>query len=302
MYDRFLNENGIDGSSVYTFGTGYCTSVEGVVSAAVNLIPSGDGDLSSGWTGGPLWSLVDDPPASPDDNATFCANYTNVGGYGYFAFPTPDISPYATITNVRVYVRSKLQTTGTLKIRSAVKVNGTRYGTVATEFTVTSSWATYDYTFSTNPDTGLAWIAEDILGTGPHPLQQIGVYSSTNNANGICFTQLYGTVTRYISAQNMVLISNPVTSSRIASQGRAVALVKNIDASTKIYISSATSPSWTELTNLTLVNANIGGPGINLYLSDIVAIPYSADKAMRWKAETDEGHGTLVYRVATDWA
>jgi hypothetical protein len=109
------------------------------------------------------------------------------------------------------------------------------------------------------------------------------------------------TYTKTYEGQDMVLISQPVNALVVANNAIATLLMYNIHSSTKVYVSTATSPSWTELTGLTKVASTIGGAGIDQYSSDLISITGSADKSMRWKVETDAGHSTLCYGVALNW-
>lgn len=64
---------------------------------------------------------------------------------------------------------------GTAKYQAILRVNGTDYyGTERTVTSTTSLRRLYHY-FETNPDTGLAWIRDDILGIGANPLEGIGI-------------------------------------------------------------------------------------------------------------------------------
>ena len=94
-----------------------------------------------------------------------------------FAF-SPFSVASQTITNLTIYVRAKDYSSGNNDIRASLKVNGNIYD-ASSGNDPGNNFNTYSYSFATNPSTpGLAWTAADINGTGAHPLQEFGVYSS----------------------------------------------------------------------------------------------------------------------------
>jgi hypothetical protein len=100
-----------------------------------------------------------------------------------------------------------------------------------------------------------------------------------------------------IVAQNMSLISYEDETDDIMTTARGVVLVKNKHSSTKIHVSTATSPSWTEITGEGTGATNVGDEGITEYVFGEQSITGSADKKLRWKVTTDAGHDTRVYGV-----
>ncbi|MBM3131907.1 MAG: hypothetical protein FJZ95_02590 [Chloroflexi bacterium] len=141
-------------------------------------VPTADGDISGTWNTAPCWDDVDE--TSPDDG-NYMAGTTDSGGYKLFTFSPFTIPAGATVMNLTVYVRAKDVSSGTNNIRPSIKVNGTRYNTTATSVNPSTSFTTYSYAYSSNPNTGSPWTAEDVNGTGTCPLQQFGVYSSDLN-------------------------------------------------------------------------------------------------------------------------
>jgi hypothetical protein len=109
------------------------------------------------------------------------------------------------------------------------------------------------------------------------------------------------TVTYNQAAQNMVLISDSTTISPVITKASASVLVKNYDASVAVSVSTATSPSYTELTGLSKVASNVGGAGIDQYASDEIAVTGSADKALRWKVEMDVGNDSELHGVVVNY-
>jgi len=101
-----------------------------------------------------------------------------------------------------------------------------------------------------------------------------------------------------IEEDNMILISDPTAIPIIPSSAAATLFVKNKDASTKVYFSTASTPSWTELTGLTLIAENVDGTGVDQYSTGSVSVSGSSDKQARWKVETDAGNDTELHGVA----
>jgi hypothetical protein len=141
-------------------------------------------------------------------------NYTTSStGYKLFSFsPSFSVPSEASIANITVYFRAGEVTSGTNNIRASIKANGTRYN--GTSIDPTTTLTTYNYLFTTNPDTGTAWTVEDINGTGPNPLQQFGVYSS-DLAPDIQVTMVYAQVNYEYSYQlfNIASLSVPASAS-----------------------------------------------------------------------------------------
>lgn len=155
-------------------------------------VPTSDGDISGTWNTSPCWDDVDETTPNDSDYMTGTWDW---GGYKLFNFSPFTIPPGATITDLTVYVRARRTSGwGTCEIRPSIKVNGTRYNTTATSNNPGSSFDTYSYSYTTNPSTGSAWTAEDLNGTGSHPLQQFGVYSSDLNPD-VQVSMVYAQVT-----------------------------------------------------------------------------------------------------------
>jgi Flp pilus assembly pilin Flp len=138
-------------------------------------VPTADGDRSGTWNYSPRWDDVDE--TTPNDS-DYMTGTTDSGGYMLFTFDPFSIPPGTPIADLTVYVRARRVSGGNCNIRPSIKVDGTRYNTTASSNSPGSSWTTYSYSYTVNPDTGSPWTAEDLNGTGSHPLQQFGVYSS----------------------------------------------------------------------------------------------------------------------------
>jgi hypothetical protein len=137
-------------------------------------VPTADGDTSGTWDTSPRWDDIDE--TTPNDT-DYMTGTTDGGGYQLFSFSPFSIPAGAAITDLTVYIRAKDVSNGNNDIRPSITVNGTRYNTTAPGNNPGNGWTTYSYSYTTNPNTLSAWTAADINGTGPHPLQQFGVYS-----------------------------------------------------------------------------------------------------------------------------
>jgi len=140
-------------------------------------VPEGDGDISGTWNTAPCWDDVDE--TTPND-VDFMTGTTDGGGYKLFTFSAFSV-PEQPVASLVVTIRAKdAGGTGNNDIRPAIKVNGTVYYDSTTHNPGTG-FTTYSCTWDENPNTTDPWTAADINGTGPNPLQQIGVRSSDLN-------------------------------------------------------------------------------------------------------------------------
>ncbi|MDD5082053.1 MAG: hypothetical protein PHU08_01640 [Dehalococcoidales bacterium] len=141
-------------------------------------IPTADGDVTGTWNTAPCWDDVDE--TTPND-ADFMTGTTTAAGSAYklFTFSPFAIPAGANITDLTIYVRARDISNDSNNIRARIKVDGNYYN-AATSNNPDNSWSgnTFSYSFATNPDTGAAWTAEDLNGTGPDPLEQFGAYST----------------------------------------------------------------------------------------------------------------------------
>jgi hypothetical protein len=125
------------------------------------------------------YSLVDETSADDSDYLTSATN--SAGGYSLFTAPAFAVPADANIVDVTVTYRARDVSSGTNNIRAALKVGGTVYNTTSNPDSghdPTTSFTTWTYPYTINPDTGAAWTVEDVNGTGANPLQQFGVGSS----------------------------------------------------------------------------------------------------------------------------
>lgn len=150
--------------------------------------PTGDG-ASVQWTpstGSTHWNLVDEVTANDDTDyvSATTANIKDLFTFSAFSITSDDITSVKVILRVRTL-------TGTRTPSAILRVNGTNYLTSLGSIGVT--WTTITTTWSTNPDTSLAWTEADVEGTGANPLQQIGIDSGGLGPDMRC-TQCFATV------------------------------------------------------------------------------------------------------------
>ncbi|MDD5082865.1 MAG: hypothetical protein PHU08_05770, partial [Dehalococcoidales bacterium] len=206
-------------------------------SANETRAPTGDGDTSGTWNTSPRWDDVDE--TTPND-ADYMTGTTDSGGYQLFTFSAFTIPADSPIADITVYIRAKDVSSGTNDIRPSIKVNGTRYNTTASSNNPGDSFTTYSYSYTTNPNTGLAWTVADINGTGSNPLQQFGVYSSDLNPD-VQVSMVYAVV--HVSCWNITSGDFLGFGSGTATTAqRTLTLINSLDLSS--YDPGTVSVSW----------------------------------------------------------
>ena len=143
---------------------------------------------------------------SPDDT-DYIKGTTDTANFFHFTFTAFSIPTGSTITNLTVYVRARdgfNAAVGTNDARPGLRVNGTNYDGTASTNNPGSTFTTYSYAFTLNPNTGSAWTAEDINGSGAAPLQQFGAASS-DGAPDFDVSMVYATV-NYIEYDDTISI------------------------------------------------------------------------------------------------
>jgi hypothetical protein len=138
-------------------------------------VPTADGDIRGTWNTSPCWDDIDE---TSYDDVDYMTGTTTVTGSAYMLF---NFSPFslpagAVITDLTIYYRAREVSNGFSNILPCIMVNGNRYN--GTGVDPNNSFTTRSHSYTTNPNTRLAWTPEDLNGTGPNPLQQFGVYSS----------------------------------------------------------------------------------------------------------------------------
>jgi len=134
------------------------------------------------------YQCVDDPIGSYD-TTTYIARSGGSGQYAIFGFSSFTVPAGVTIDYVRATYVAQKSGSGSPSLNAVLKVGGTSY--LSSSQSLTSSWVTYTQDWLVNPQTNAAWTINDVNGTGPYPLQGMGVYS-TNNTPVV--TQIYVTV------------------------------------------------------------------------------------------------------------
>ena len=149
--------------------------------------PDGDGSLNEGWSGGsPYWDKVDD--VVPDEDETRLTRTRTYGDWKGILFTIQDQQySLGNITSVKVYYRIKKHPqSDDAEAKAAVKTHDTIY--YGTAQNLSSSYTTYSYSWTTNPNTGSAWTWDEINDL------EAGISVHGNVATGgtvFYFTQLY---------------------------------------------------------------------------------------------------------------
>jgi hypothetical protein len=172
-------------------------------------LPASDSGVNE-WTalgGGTHFSEVDDAVGAPDDDTTYVSTAVSdkIERFNRAAFALP---AGAVISAVDVVVRCKM-TAGTGNIRPLSLVNGstTFFGSPQA---VSTSWATYTGTLTTNPGTTVAWTKADVEGTSGTPLDAyVGFYSHNLAGGTLRLSACYIAVTYTVPAAGDVAFARP---------------------------------------------------------------------------------------------
>jgi hypothetical protein len=135
-------------------------------------VPDSDVDTSD-WTGsagGTKALLIDETIAAQDGNTTYVQNNS---GFNVFLLcqssSTVSASAVASVT-VRVHA---IIGANTPQMSVRLRVNGTAFE-ITGAVSLTGSYATYEDTWTTNPDTAASWVVNDVNGSGAAPIQGFG--------------------------------------------------------------------------------------------------------------------------------
>jgi hypothetical protein len=238
-------------------------------------VPTSDGDINGTWNTSPCWDDVDETTPNETDYMT---GTTDAGGYKLFNF-SPFSIPDLPIADLTVYVGARDASSGhhnNNDIRPSIKVNGTIYNADSGD-DPGNNFDTYSYSYTTNPKTGLAWVAADINGTGAHPLQQFGVDSSDLNPD-IDVTMVYAQV-NYLSDSRWTLSSGQFQgqgSSSATTASRTLTLKNSANLSS--YAPGTIAVAWDQDEGGTLE------PGDTLYFA------LSGDGGNSWSSNIEAFH------------
>jgi type IV pilus assembly protein PilY1 len=167
-----------------------------------NRYPNSD-IVNGAWTpnsGTTRYTQVDE--ASADSDTTYIRNTTSnsndqvIMGYDKSAFSISGV-----ITGVTVVVRAKRSSSsGTMRIQGVLRVkdsSGTDTDFVSSYSNLTSSYSNYNFSWSTNPQSGAAWTFNDLTTNGVLSLTGFGVkaYTAPTSARYPIVTQMYLIVT-----------------------------------------------------------------------------------------------------------
>lgn len=153
--------------------------------------PNADISVPAGWTEYPAaapvtaWDKVDE--AASDGDTTYIQN-NNTTSPVILDYDYTQSKPAGVIT-VTVKVRAKKTASGsTRRIRGVLRISGVDYE--STYSNLTTSYSTYSFTWTTNPETGAAWAWSNIKSAGVGSLDGFGVKADGN------YTSIYPRVTQ----------------------------------------------------------------------------------------------------------
>ena len=181
----------------------YISPIGGVTETEIRR-PNSD-IVNGAWTpnsGTTRWTQVDEVTADADttyiQNTTSSSNDQVILGYDKSVFSISGV-----ITDVTVVVRAKKagsSTSSTRRIQGVIRVKDS--GGVDTDFVstyspLTTSYSNYNFSWATNPQTGLAWTWNDLTTSGINSLTGFGVkaYTTPTSTNYPRVTQIYIIVT-----------------------------------------------------------------------------------------------------------
>lgn len=149
------------------------------------LIPDGN-NSSSGWgaEGGPDYTSVDDPVATPDDGTTKI--YTPTANDTFDVTLTDSGLSTETITGVTVVLRVFPLDPVTNTVQAYVKIGGTNYYSSNLNFSDNTQYQNVEYTWTLNPATSAAWT--------PSELDALIIGIKKIDSNGSRCTQMYAKV------------------------------------------------------------------------------------------------------------
>lgn len=147
-------------------------------------------DVYTASSGSDLYAMLDE--VTSDDDTTYISR-SGSGSNQDITIGTFNITSIS-IVSLTVYIVAK-ETGGDTSVTGAIVVNGTNYA--SGNIGLSTSYNTYTYTWTVNPNTAAAWTEADIEGTGSNPLQRGRFGSNIGAGETTTITQLYYEVAYY---------------------------------------------------------------------------------------------------------
>jgi Tfp pilus assembly protein PilX len=240
--------------------------------------PTGDISYSGTWDKTTnMYSYVDEE-GSNDGDTTYLLHGTTAGNV-LFSFPAFSVPAGSNIQNLTVTLVARDNTNGTNKMQPAIRVAGVDSLTSPSASTeVPNSYGTISYVYTTNPQTGIAWTAEDINGTSLNALQGFGVRSADANPE-IRLTQVYAQVNYCESIWSISSDKFQAHGSASATTAQRTLTMKN-SADLSSYLAGTTGIYW--------ANSKSG----TLESDDIMYFAFSGDGGTTWSENIEAYTGT----------
>jgi len=190
--------------------------------------PTGDADISGTWdtaptAGQPRWQQVDEDPF---DDTDYAIGQTDAGGFQLFSFTAFSIGPDNTISDLTVDYRSGKAGAPAANLSARIKVGGNYYD--ADSHNPTQAFAARTATWTTNPDTGVAWTVNQINGVGANALQQMGLNSTDSAPDVRC--SFYKATVNFVEVADALFmrlgISQPPHTRPVARPGFVFSLLE----------------------------------------------------------------------------
>jgi len=142
-------------------------------------LPTGDQGHSGSWDKTTnMYSYVADDPWNDGDTTYLLCGTNTSGGYALFTFSAFSVPAGSVITSLDVAYSCRRMDNPGSNMRAALRVAGTDYLTTDGGANPSKTYSDRTYSYTVNPNTGLAWTVDDINGAGASPLQAFGVNSA----------------------------------------------------------------------------------------------------------------------------
>jgi hypothetical protein len=145
-----------------------------VIADTLSVEPTALGTVANAWSnvgGADKIASV----ATNDGDTSYIESNTGAQGQ-WFALPTLSFSSSAIASvNVKAFCRE----IAAAEVQPRLRVNGTNYSGTSTGVPNGASYSVMPWAaWTTNPNTGAAWVEADVKGTGSNPLQECGIQSA----------------------------------------------------------------------------------------------------------------------------